>query len=829
MRFLIYPSPRTLLVAVTVASLLLLACTRVGEPTPAPDTPLPSEPTASPTATVSATPAAPTPTSLPPTVVPTLVPPTETPTPTATPLPEPPWDAIEDLRPGIVNLVTDNGSGTGVIVRVPPIGRSTIMTNLNVVNGAEVISVTLHDGTEYPAELIEEDEARNLAYIDICCSRSFEPLMLERQSLRVVDSWAFMAGFPAGEQEVSATRTRIVGIRHEFEGSILGLDTGIPAGVSGGVLLNEDGRVVGVLNDEAGNTIGEAPAEARGHAFTAPTAMGHVEAAGFNSYFEHTPIYGQEPRSVSGKPLDPDAKRGGVLQVAFTSKGPSYSTWEETSGVSAPSMQPLHNMLIQPRTWGTQEDFEDDAFFELHPDIAEGWRVSQTGQEYIFDLREGIEWSDGTPITCADVKWSFDTIRTGQGLHRNPRGEFLIGIYEIRCEGDHSVIFAEGAANTFTLDVLALPYNIIRPAHVYQGTNLNALRRTVPEVTSGPFLLVEEMDGERFIYERNPDYWDAPLPYLDGIDLRLMGTSAIPTALRTGRLHIGRPHGYTGTTADMLMRECSQDTCRVWDSKVSPSMSPALFLHQQRYPWNDPAVNEAVALAIDNERYISEVRNGWAALPTGCGFYPSSFWAMPAERCGQIPGYGDVMGISTPEDDKERAREILAEAGYRPGELELSITVLDRHRADAEAFADDLEEININATVNAGDGTATYGAWSIGDFDGGVHSFWTHGIDPELTLFPHFNSYGALNYNRYMNQDYNDIFDETHFQLDPLKRREQAWDAMEFALRDQAKTIVAHVVYAQIVSADVRGFMPAVNYLAFYGPQNRYDHVWLEK
>lgn len=819
---------RLFAVVVVVTAFLSVACERVDEATPAPDAPVPAESTSTAAGTATSIPSSIL-TPLPPTVVSTPVLPTSTPTSIATPLPEPPWDVIEDLGPSIVKVAAGTRSGTGVIVRVPPIGRSTILTTLDTVEGAQAISVTVHDGAEYPAELIEEDAARNLAYIDICCSRSLEPFDLERQSFRIVDLWGFMAGFAEDEEEISATRAKIVSLSHETVASIIGMDTATPAGVSGGVLLTADGRVVGVLNDAIGIHMSEVTAADRGYAITATTAVEVIEEAGFSSYYEQTPIHGSEPTSVSGKPLDPDAEHGGVLQIAFTRKGSTYSTWEESGGIAAPAMQPLHNMLIQPRTWGADTDFENDAFFELHPDLAAAWRVSSSGKDYIFDLREDIEWSDGTPITCTDVKWSFDTIRIGQGLHQNPRGIFLDAIHEISCEGNNRVIFSTREPSTFTLDALAWPYNIIRPAHVYQGTNLNLLRSNVPEVTSGPFRLVSAKEDERYVFERDPNYWDAPLPYLDGIELRFMATDAIPPALRTGRLHIGRPHGYTGTTADTLMRECPEDMCRVWNSTVSPSMSPAVFLHQQREPWNDPAVNEAVALAIDNERYISEARNGWAALPSGCGFYPSSIWAMPADRCGQIPGYGDVVGISTPAEDKQRARQILAGAGYRPGGIDLSITVLDANRADAEALVDDLEDIGINATINAGDGTQTYSAWGIGNFDAGVHSFWINGVDPQVTMFPHFNPYGDFNYNRYMNPDYTHVFGQTHLLLDPFARRELAWDAMEIALRDQAKIIVAHDVYAQIVSADVRGFMPAVNYLAAYGPQNRYDHVWLEE
>ena len=137
---------------------------------------------------------------------------------------------------------------------------------------------------------------------------------------------------------------------------------------------------------------------------------------------------------------------------------------------------------------------------------------------------------------------------------------------------------------------------------------------------------------------------------------------------------------------------------------TAASLGPVLFLNQQRQPWNDPSIFEAVALAIDNQRYLTEATDNWSVLPTGCGFYLPTRWALPAERCAQVLGYGDVIGATTPAEDKDRAREILREAGYWNSEtdstdLVLSLSFVEGNQRGADAIAGDLAEIGIEVEV----------------------------------------------------------------------------------------------------------------------------------
>ncbi len=563
------------------------------------------------------------------------------------------------------------------------------------------------------------------------------------------------------------------------------------------------------------------------------------------------PTPGPDPNaSVSGIPLDPDAKYGGVLQTSYTSNSPSFIPWESAAGHSFPIAHLLNNMLIKPRTWGNEEDFRNQVYFELHPDLATGWEQSEDGRAYTFTLRDGVNWSDGVPVTCNDIKWSFDTIRLAQdaGLSTSPRKTHYLAIDSISCPDDLTVVFNLRWAKPAMIEVIGQPYNVIFPAHIYQQEYLDtgalkSFKEEPSKATTGAYTLGTWIPGESFEFNRNPNYWDEPLPYLDGVKMIYLGpgSSQLPPALRAGRLDVGSTTGYTGGQADTLLSECT-DTCQIWDARViASSFSPALFINKQRKGWmEDQRIHEAFALAVDNQKYITTVRNDWYELPVGCGFYPTSPWAMPRERCGQITGFADVVPetrearAAAAASDKEKARALLREAGYTtdPGsdnQLEVTWTVWAPIQGDVPAFSSDLEEIGVKVNVDVQESATAYGNWATHNFDFGLHSFWIAGIDPDVTLYEHFYTGSDRNYNDYRNPEFDNLVNTMSRTLDQEERKQLAWDAMEMALNDVAKIVVSHSSYVPIVGADVRGFMPALNYLTGYGPLYRYAHVWLDR
>ena len=548
--------------------------------------------------------------------------------------------------------------------------------------------------------------------------------------------------------------------------------------------------------------------------------------------------------SVSGIPLDSDARYGGILQTSYTTHSPSFVPWESAAGHSFNVAHLLNNMLIKPRTWGTKDDFNNFVYFELHPDLATDWEQSDDGLSVVFNLRDGVDWSDGVPVTCNDIKWSFDTIRFQQqaGLPTSPRKVHYLAISAIACPDDLTVVFNLSYPKPAILEVIGQPYNVIFPAHIYQTEfqetgRLDSFREGPSKATTGAYTLERWIPGESFSFVRNPDYWDQPLPYLDGVKITFLGpgSSQLPPALRAGRLDIGSSTGYTGGQADTLQQEC-QEVCQFWDRVIASSFSPALFLNKTRTPWNDPTINEAFALAIDNQAYITKVRNDWYELPVGCGFYPTSPWAMPRERCGQIVGFADVVPETlegrqaAAEADKERARQLLLDAGYTPDNpLEVTLTVWAPVQGDIPAFLSDLEGIGVKVETDVQESATAYGNWATNNFDFGLHSFWIAGIDPDVTLYEHFYTGSDRNYNLYSSEEFDTLVNQMSRTIDFETRRALAWDAMEIALNDVGKIVVSHSSYVPAVNKDVRGFMPALNYLSGYGPTYRYAHVWLDR
>ncbi len=747
-------------------------------------------------------------------------------------------ETFEELRPGIVGVSRGAVEGTGFVIGVTLGGRATFVTSAAFGEWNDIVVVDSH-GETYAPTLIDVNPQLDMAIFRICCSSELAALHLAEDDPAEAGDFVFPIVYAPRSSAATFSSGEVVTNWQEMESGrgIIAFDAPIDTGNMGGPLIKTSGSVAGIVT--VGDVFSASGEPANGGSFsidlaTLRTALpASQELTGSFGEKEPSPTADSASSSVSGKPVDEDAEYGLVLQVAYAYQvSRSFSTWEGGNGrggVGTQAMQPLHNMLIQTRTWGDLDDFREAAYFELGPDLADGWQVSTDGLEYAFNLRDSLEWSDGTAITCNDVKWSFDTIRTGEGLDQSPRAINFRNVEAITCADDLTVVFVLNDHDPTILESIALPQNIIRPAHVYEENFLSALRDEIPSVTSGPFEGSEWIPDESYRFERNVDYWDEPFPYLDGVELHLMDDDAIATAMRTGRIHIGSAVGMAGSAAGSLLQECANDVCQFWDKVTGSSFGSAVFINREREPFDDPRVGEAVALAVDNQFYIDSVRRGWGVLPTGCGFYPTSSWAMPTNRCRRIPGYGDVLGSSTVKEDKEDAVRLLANSDYDETRVRLELSVWSEIQEDILSLSQDLELVGFNLLFHVLETRAAQRLWEGGNFDIGINRFEIAGLDPNLFMYELFHSNGSSNYGGYSNTDVDEFIDRMSTTLDVEERRELAWDAMETALREQAVIIVAHEVYQPITSTAVRGFMPGPDVLARYGPQNRYDHVWLEE
>ena len=165
------------------------------------------------------------------------------------------------VRPGVVKLQTNLGSGSGVIVEFRATnGEALIITNYHVVEGTTSVQVIVNDSVSYPAVILGVDTTRDLALLSICCDSGFEALALGDASGLEPGATVFAMGYPLGLAVASITSgvVSLVSYDDRRERWVIQTDASINPGNSGGPLFSTSGEVVGintfVIRSSAGGT-----------------------------------------------------------------------------------------------------------------------------------------------------------------------------------------------------------------------------------------------------------------------------------------------------------------------------------------------------------------------------------------------------------------------------------------------------------------------------------------------------------------------------------------------------------------------------------------------
>src|SRR6266436_243819 len=202
-------------------------------------------------------------------------------------------------------------------------------------------------------------------------------------------------------------------------------------------------------------------------------------------------------------------KPGGILKVHHQDSPASMSIHEEATYSTVVPIMGVYNNLVMYK-----QDDPQNSMQSIVPDLATSWSWSEDGTELSFKLRQGIKWHDGKPFTAADVKCTFDLLtgKAKEKLRLNYREAWFHNIDSVTTAGDSEATFHLKRPQPAFISLLASGYSPIYPCHVSARD-----MRTHP-VGTGPFKFVEYKPNQSIKVERNPDYWKAGRPYLDGIE-----------------------------------------------------------------------------------------------------------------------------------------------------------------------------------------------------------------------------------------------------------------------------------------------------------------------
>lgn len=306
------------------------------------------------------------------------------------------------------------------------------------------------------------------------------------------------------------------------------------------------------------------------------------------------------------------------------------------------------------------------------PGLATDWEVSADGKTYTFHLRKGVAFHNGEPFNSRVAEWNLERAAAEDSV--NPHPEFFRGITAIATPDDHTLKLTLQKVDALFIAYMAEGDAVMLPMKGYEKAKSHP-------IGTGPFQFVKWARGDRVEMERNAEYWNPDLPYLDKVTFKFIGdASAQIAALKAGDIdvigYIAAPESAMGMSKD--------DRFKVFAGTTTGEV--IMSTNNQAEPFDNKLVRQAMAYAIDRQTVIDLVMFGYGT-PIGSHWSPST------------PYYVDLTRKFS--YNPQKAKELLAEAGYPDGfaaTIKLP-AIYSYSRRAGEVIADMLGKVGIKLKI----------------------------------------------------------------------------------------------------------------------------------
>jgi peptide/nickel transport system substrate-binding protein len=360
----------------------------------------------------------------------------------------------------------------------------------------------------------------------------------------------------------------------------------------------------------------------------------------------------------------PTPKSGGTLKVGLQADPTALDPQKQSLTAIWHVIEHIYNGLTRVKP-----------DLSVEPALAEGWEISEDGTSYMFVLREGVTFHDGTPLKASDVKFTFE--RLLDPATASTSASELASVKSIEVNDDRTVVMTLHAPNAALLAALGGGACVIFSEEFVKANNNDVSQVAMG---TGPFKFVEYVPNTRIVLERNENYWEEGLPYLDGIEM----TIASDDTSRTAAVVTG--------TVDFIEYAPLRD---IPSLEADPSLKLAgnsntnirfIGFNLSKEPFDNLKVRQAIAAVVDREAMLGPTVFGYGT-PTEV-LFPPDFWAALQQE------------VRPP--DVERAKELMAEAGHADG-FSTTITSWSQYSFLSNAavvLQEQLRQIGIEAELN---------------------------------------------------------------------------------------------------------------------------------
>jgi peptide/nickel transport system substrate-binding protein len=460
-----------------------------------------------------------------------------------------------------------------------------------------------------------------------------------------------------------------------------------------------------------------------------------------------------------GTRADEAPKHGGILTFMIPAdSSPSFDCHRENTFATVHAVAPFYSVLIRanPDNPADTTQFVCDVCTELPA-------PTDDGRTYTFQIRGDIRFADGSALTAYDVAASWHKIiDPPEGIISVRRGYYSM-VDKLEAPDAKTVVFHLKFATAAFLPALADPY-----AFIYKKDIIDKDPRWYEKnvMGSGPFRFKDYQAGQSISGVRNPDYYRAGLPYLDGF----VGLFADKQAVRVAAIRSDRAaiefRGFPPATRDELVAVLGDKiTVQESDWNCGALITP----NHARKPFDNAGVRRALTLAIDRWNGAAPMSRITVSRTVGGLVFPTSPLAATKQELQQLAGYWPDI-----EKSRAEARRLLKEAGAEGLSFELLNRNVDQpYKFNGTWVIDEWSKIGVRATQRVLPTGPYEEALRHGDFAVAVDAECQNIVNPLLDgtkYLPH--SVSDANYGNYEDPSEIDIYERMLREPDFARQRD---------------------------------------------------------
>ncbi|MFD2416259.1 ABC transporter substrate-binding protein [Amycolatopsis pigmentata] len=345
------------------------------------------------------------------------------------------------------------------------------------------------------------------------------------------------------------------------------------------------------------------------------------------------------------------------------------------------------------------------------PDLAESWNYNDAGDVVTFHLRAGLKFSDGQPVDGTAVKAAVERAKTQKN---SALFGDLTSIKSVTASGPDVVVVLTQPDHQIPQLLGERVLQIASPKAAQDPGKLDQ-----NPVGAGPFIVSQLVPGTKAVFKKNPDYWDAKNIHIDSVELTSApDASTVVSGLRTGVYNF----------ADIRPSQADEAKKAGLDVFVQPGFNASnISINVNKPPFTNDKVVDAVRYAVNRQEFVDKLTFGYG---TGTDQpFPEGYIAYDPQSKNRYPY------------DPAKSRQLLADAGYRPGDIKLDL-VIPAAQPDAEIVQSQLAAVGITVDIKVNKNWAT--PFFAKDLTFSLYG--TTGRDSALqTLTAHFGPDGPLN------------------------------------------------------------------------------------